>query len=186
MSLQTNTSPLKKHNYFFNGYSESLSRKGFDDFLLLATKYPTKKFIAIADDESIQFYNQNPRENLEVIGQCSYSEVIDIYKNSEYMILPSKSESFGLVYIEAASHGLPVLGFAPIINEFNSYLSIEIGIPYYPEYQSKEELLTLFDKLNKSKYDRENIINTVREKFTWKNKINEYIDIYESIPIKNT
>lgn len=37
--------------------------------------------------------------------------------SAEVLCIPSKSESFGLAYIEAASCGTPAVGYAPAIRE---------------------------------------------------------------------
>jgi len=47
--------------------------------------------------------------NITIIGECSYAEIQQLYRQSRAMIYPSLFESFGLPLIEAASAGLPVL-----------------------------------------------------------------------------
>jgi len=47
--------------------------------------------------------------NITVLGECSYAEIQQLYRQSRAMIYPSLFESFGLPLIEAATVGLPVL-----------------------------------------------------------------------------
>ena len=47
--------------------------------------------------------------NVTDLGQMPHSDVLALYASSGALIFPSKSESFGLPLIEAASAGLPIL-----------------------------------------------------------------------------
>ncbi len=46
---------------------------------------------------------------VKYLAQKTYSELIDIYKTQDIFVMPSIHESFGLVYAEAMSQGLPVI-----------------------------------------------------------------------------
>lgn len=47
--------------------------------------------------------------NIALVGECSYSDVQRLYRQSRAMIYPSLLESFGLPLVEAVAMGLPVL-----------------------------------------------------------------------------
>lgn len=47
--------------------------------------------------------------NFEYIGKQKPSEIREILANADYMILPSSTEGFGLVYLEAIACGVPVI-----------------------------------------------------------------------------
>ncbi|MBA2521927.1 MAG: glycosyltransferase family 4 protein [Solirubrobacterales bacterium] len=55
--------------------------------------------------------------------------VIDVMRSAELVCLPSLSESFGLVMIEALAAGTPVAGFGPTLIEIRDRLGIDIGEP---------------------------------------------------------
>ena len=55
--------------------------------------------------------------------------VIDVMRSAELVCLPSHSESFGLVMIEALAAGAPVVGFGPTLNEIRDRLGIDVGEP---------------------------------------------------------
>jgi len=47
--------------------------------------------------------------NVRLIGECSYTEIQHLYRQSSALIFPSLFESFGLPLIESVNAGLPVL-----------------------------------------------------------------------------
>ena len=49
------------------------------------------------------------REYVQYFPKCSHEEVIRHLKEADIFIMPSRKETFGLVYIEAMSQGLPVI-----------------------------------------------------------------------------
>lgn len=55
--------------------------------------------------------------------------VIDVMRSAELVCLPSLSESFGLVMIEALAAGSPVAGFGPTLTEIRDRVGIDVGEP---------------------------------------------------------
>lgn len=55
--------------------------------------------------------------------------VIEVMRTAELVCLPSLSESFGLVMIEALAAGTPVAGFGPTLIEIRDRLGIDVGEP---------------------------------------------------------
>ena len=52
------------------------------------------------------------RDRLDILGEVP-DEVLDReYRRADLFVAPSRFESFGLIYIEAMAHGLPVVGLA--------------------------------------------------------------------------
>ncbi len=50
-------------------------------------------------------------EGIEHIPFASNEQLHDLYLNSSVFCMPTKCETWGLVFVEAASHGLPIVGF---------------------------------------------------------------------------
>lgn len=49
------------------------------------------------------------RPYITYIGHCGKEELIDHYRSADIFVMPSRHETFGLVYPEAMSQGLPVI-----------------------------------------------------------------------------
>lgn len=78
---------------------ELLREEGITTSLTIVGKIDNKKeFERIIDDKHTKYIEPQPKEKL-----------IDIYRESDIFVMPSFTESFGLVYAEAMSQGLPVI-----------------------------------------------------------------------------
>jgi len=74
-------------------------------------------------------YQYNLTNNVTVHGYLKKKEIDELLKKSSLYIMTSYTESFGIVLIEAMSHGIPCLAFTSaegandlIINDTNGYL----------------------------------------------------------------
>jgi glycosyltransferase involved in cell wall biosynthesis len=57
--------------------------------------------------------------------------VIDVMRSAELLCLPSRSEAFALVIVEALAAGTPVAGYGPTLVEIRDRLGIDIGEPIF-------------------------------------------------------
>ena len=78
-------------------------------------KFPDWKFTIVGDGEDYQpilsYLNNKPalKSKVKLTGQLSKSEIAFEMQHSDFLVFPSKHESFGLVITEALSSGLPVI-----------------------------------------------------------------------------
>lgn len=115
---------------------------------------------------------------IEYIPFCNKEELIDHYRDSDIFIMPSIHETFGLVYAEAMSQGLPVIytkgqGFDGQFKEG------EVGYhvnPLDPEDIAQKIKMTAENYLKIS-----NDCTTKSGRFDWDLIAGEYVDIYRSI-----
>ncbi|WP_423188918.1 glycosyltransferase family 4 protein [Alkalibacterium sp. f15] len=63
----------------------------------------------VIEKEYLDKMNKQNNQEMEVIEHIEKEGLIDLYKNNDIFILPSFRETFGLVYPEAMSQGLPVI-----------------------------------------------------------------------------
>ncbi|MEY8292029.1 glycosyltransferase family 4 protein [Carnobacteriaceae bacterium 52-44] len=116
-----------------------------------------------------------PVENISAISR---EELIGHYRENDIFVLPSFSETFGLVYPEAMSQGLPVIYSA---NEgfHKQFAEGEIGYavnPNDPEDIANKILLILKNYESIS----ENTLQAYK-KFNWENLANRYVSIYNHV-----
>gem|GEM_PF-2602656 len=190
--VNTETIPLlqleRKKNIVFNGISESLKRKNLP---LLVESLNSDEFfkdyllIAIVDDEGKMFLEKEKLTfPVSILGHQTWPEVVKIYNEGMVLAVPSKSESFGLVYMEALSVGMPIVGFNETVKEFEQELQIDIGESFNPIEENAEDLAHKIKKVILKQYDRDKLRNNVTEKYGWQKNIEKYISCYQSRSIK--
>lgn len=137
------------------------------------------EFTIIGEKTDENYYNLISKyPNTTYLPYMKKEELIKLYKNSHIFIMPSFHETFGLVYAEAMSQGLPILyterqGFDGWFNEG------EVGYPVNPtDYNdiSKKiiKIITNYRKI--SDHCRKNA-----QLFNWNRICEKYDDIYRTI-----
>lgn len=100
------------------GSGQVQPRKGIKDFYDLAVTFPEVKFIwtggtpfkgATEGYHEMKKLVESAPENLIFTGNIDRDEMINYYALSDLFFLPSFHETFGLVIVEAAGCGLPVI-----------------------------------------------------------------------------
>jgi glycosyltransferase involved in cell wall biosynthesis len=101
-------------------------RKGTIDLIesvaAVIDQVPDARFIFIGNDRphapgnktfSVYFGEKHPalRDRVEFIGHVPYEEIDAYYQKADVFALPSLCENFGIVFIEAMKHGLPVVAY---------------------------------------------------------------------------
>lgn len=143
-----------------------LKEKGYECRLTLIGRPKDKKIIdAIKKNSDVHYYPPMPKENL-----------IEHYSKSDIFVMPSHTESFGLVYAEALSQGLPIVytrgqGFDGQFEDGTVGYSVS-------DVDSKElskKIIEITDKYNQMS---KNAIDGCR-KFSWSLIAEEYSKLYE-------
>lgn len=67
------------------------------------------------------------QNNIKLVGKKNKNQIAEIFRNSDFFVLPSRNETFGVVYIEALACGLPIIatdcgGPSDIITKENGIL----------------------------------------------------------------
>jgi glycosyltransferase involved in cell wall biosynthesis len=84
------------------------------------------------------------KRNINVRGWVEHDEYLKLLPNYDFLVLPSKYETFGLAYVEAMGLGLPVIGtFGPAIPEIVK--NNETGLLI--EFGNTEQLVKALEKL---------------------------------------
>ncbi len=156
-----------------------------DAMRLLKSYSPLIKLSIIGDGiDSNYLFDKAKSLSLESVdfqGIKSKSEIIEIYREIDLLIIPSKFEGFGLVAIEAMSSGIPVVasrvgGLPEVVSEGETGLLYEAG--------SVEELARCIRYF----FDNPECINQfgfkgrekVKSVFSFENYSENIMDIYDA------
>lgn len=144
---------------------ELLMKQGYEVNYKVIGKIANEKYKSIINENPfIQYIPHSPKEDL-----------IKHYRDSDIFIMPSKHETFGLVYAEAMSQGLPIIytrgqGFDGQFSEG------EVG--YSVQYNSPEEIAErIKDILKNYEAISNNCIEKV-DRFDWDRIAKEYVRLY--------
>jgi len=147
--------------------------KGYEDLLSLAKETKSFNFYTIGEAEGSEL------DNLTNIGEVNHEKIIQYYDRNTILILPSYTEAFPLVILEAMARGLVVLvsdipGMRNIIKEGrNGFL-----FPAGSVHKMSDVLLTLRDNLGLIEEISKNNLNDVK-KYSKKVILPLYEHIYE-------
>lgn len=121
------------------------------------------------------------KEYIRTTGRVDKEQLLSIYRNNNIFVLPSITETFGLVYAEAMTQALPVIytrgqGFD---GQFKDGL---VGYPVncYDPNDIVKKILLIIDSYNELS---KRCLNFV-DKFKWDYISNVYTDIYDGITNK--
>ena len=116
-------------------------------------------------------------------GEVSHSDVPGFFSTCALFVLPSRSEGFSITLLEAAYHGRPIVctrvgGSPELISDGINGLLVEPDDPA----AMAAHMLTILRNEELARRLGEAARETVRARFLWKDRIQDYIDIYEGRP----
>ena len=89
--------------------------------------------------------------------------VIEVMTSAELLCLPSRSEAFALVIIEALAAGTPVAGYGPTLVEIRDRIGIDIGEPIFDP--TPENVATAIEAVRSRSWDREGLRRAALDAF---------------------
>ncbi|RKD23105.1 hypothetical protein BEP19_12840 [Ammoniphilus oxalaticus] len=115
---------------------------------------------------------------VELIDFKPMDELINLYRESDIFIMPSIHESFGRVYAEAMTQGLPVIytkgqGFDGIFSDGEVGYAVPSGDAEYIS-QCIERITTKYEQISKNCIDRS-------QKFDWKRISKDIDEFYKKV-----
>lgn len=133
----------------------------------------------ISETDKLRLEKKAMGIDFEWLGVKKPSEIREILAGCDYMILPSSTEGFGLVYLEAIACGVPVIipKHLPLALEgdiLNDRNSIRI------EDSSSEAICAILPSLSTRTWNRKDVAESVVS-YTWGNIAKQYYDLYTSL-----
>lgn len=100
-----------KEQVVFLAVGQFIERKGFDLLINVAIRVDhSVGFFFIGGEPTDEYINMSAgKENIHFIGFLNKDELNQYYDASDYFVLPTREDIWGLVVNEAMSRGLPVL-----------------------------------------------------------------------------
>ena len=137
------------------------------DYTVVGRVFDKALYKKLIGNDFVQYIPHQPKEAL-----------INIYRNNEVFVMPSIHETFGLVYAEAMSQGLPVIysrgqGFD------RQFVDGEVGYPVdsFDIDEITENIIRIIDDYNNISG---RCINSV-DKFDWNSIAVRYIKVYSEV-----
>jgi glycosyltransferase involved in cell wall biosynthesis len=167
-------------------------RKGIDHLLRsfpeIKKVNPKTKLVVVGDGrlkKSLEELSFDLGIQKEVIfkGALAPMQVKNEMLNADLFVLPSVRESFGLVFVEAVSSGLPIIGY----KEAGAILELEkLGIPIIKlqEVSPKSISNAVIEALAKYEKMKREIVESQRRLanlFSWKNHAVSYIEVLKKV-----
>ncbi len=152
---------LKENDFVVLNSGQIQPRKDVETFVNIARKLPNIKFIWVggipfkhlsADYSKMKKIQKETPENVHFVGVVPFDKMPSYYNIADMFFFPSLQETFGLVIIEAAAYGLPLLIrnleiYSPLFEDYcikgneNNFASVikklEKDKLFYDEYQKK-------------------------------------------------
>ncbi len=181
--------PLLKNKKYILFLSRINIKKGLDllirAFALFQNKYPNYILLIVGPDN--ENYGKTIKKlisllhidtNVMFFGNLTGNDKIMIYKNADLFILPSRSENFAMVVVEAMAAGVPILisnniGISDDIKKYNAGIITDIKIDHIfknmikiiDNQNLKRTLINNGYKLINDKYDIVNVAKNMKQIF---------------------
>jgi glycosyltransferase involved in cell wall biosynthesis len=154
----------------------------------ISARFPDWNFTIVGDGEDhqsiISFLENKPllKSKIKLTGQLSKLEIANEMQQSDFLVFPSKHESFGLVIAEALSTGLPVIvGDTTAPKEFVDNKN-GLLVPFHDISKISMAIETMIESL--SDYNSEEISGKISSNFGFENFGKKMVTIYNSITNK--
>lgn len=172
----------QKKQIVFNGFNETLSRKNLP---LLIQALETEDFfnqyslVAIVNKKGKQYLESLMLPfKVTPLGLQPWENIVQLYNESALLVVPSLSESFGLVYLEALAVGTPIIGFNGTVEEFQESLKTNIGFPFDPINETAGDLAHKIKNCLTKSFNRQEVREIVANQYAWPYRISSFIECY--------
>ncbi|MCA0935178.1 glycosyltransferase family 4 protein [Vibrio alginolyticus] len=117
-------------------------------------------------------------ENVTFLGKVSQKENYNLFSSCDFFVLPSRNETFGRVYIEALSCGLPCIA----LKDTGLYgYPVEKAINFVSSYDELCEAMynLIEDSAERAKMSSD-AVKLANDLFSWTQVLSEYYELYNS------
>ncbi|HMJ73578.1 MAG TPA: glycosyltransferase family 4 protein [Solirubrobacterales bacterium] len=112
-------------------------------------------------------------------GAGHLAQVRDLLLRAQALCLPSRSESFGLVFAEALACGTPIVGFGPTVREIRETMGIEVGEPL--DRSTPVEISAAIERALAATWDRQELRRATLEAFGLPRVTDRYLELFSRV-----
>jgi glycosyltransferase involved in cell wall biosynthesis len=144
------SSKNKRTHYLF--FSRLVKQKGIE-LVIKAFNQNQKPLLVVGTSQQAQKWQKMAKANIKFLGFVSDQKMPDIFAQSKALVYASINEDFGMVPVEAMSHGLPVIAYQDGgVKE--TIVDQKTGL-FFRKYDKKalNEAIDRFEKMKLSKRD---------------------------------
>ena len=128
--------------------------------------------------DNVVYRHISADSNTSCLPPRNKEELIDIYRSNDIFVMPSFTESFGLVYAEAISQGLPVV--YTIGQGFDrQFPEGEVG--YHVDPNSAQSVADAILKIADNYSTIADNLSAKASLYSWDSLCTRYVDIYKSV-----
>jgi starch synthase len=142
-------------------------RKGADLMIELCKKNPELSLIHLGTLGDVSHSNL---KNIVHVSAVNEKKIIDYYKKSKILILPSREDGFGMVLTQAIACGLPVVCSSETgSKEIKNLLEDDKFITVMEDYNSQEliKCIRVALDISKTQKGKRSYSNSLESKFSW-------------------
>lgn len=123
----------------------------------------------------LKLVNKKHKNYISIHKYMTKEKLIEKYRESDIFIMPSITETFGLVYVEALTQGVPIIytknqGFDGFFKDG------EVGFAVSPK--DITEISEKIKYLIENKINLDKLENKIKVEFDWRNIVKTYIKMY--------
>jgi len=182
LGLSTNPTIL------FIGSANAIAKKGLDILLMAAAEdrslAATCQLVIRCnshDATRARLLARKGHLNIKLVERIPEEMMPDTLGAADVFAMPSRSEGFGIVYLNALLSGTPVVGFTGTLAQIESQLGIEVGEKYDPHTEDKHELAAKIRRVLDTDFPRFEVRRRVVAVYDWERRFVEFADVYQGL-----
>jgi glycosyltransferase involved in cell wall biosynthesis len=122
----------------------------------------------------------NLNNKISFAGKKTQDELKEYYRMADIFVYPSKYENFGQPLLEAGAHGLPIVA-TPVGVARDIIIDGETGYLTSSDPKVISDHIHLLQDNNLRQQMRTQIKNLIRKNFDWRNIMNQYLGLYNTL-----
>jgi glycosyltransferase involved in cell wall biosynthesis len=135
----------------------------------------------------VDLLHQAAGEGLPVrwLGHLSQKELAVRLPAVRLVVIPSRLENFSIALLEALCSGVPVIGWAPTVNELEAQIGVPVGKPFDARSQTAADLagmmLSSLQEEAVSRTGRPRLAEAARNAFSEERYVESYLALYREL-----